>query len=428
MLLKYNNTTINALVNLPSSKSISNRLLILNEVLNLNLQFSNLSAAKDTQELILALAQIKENKNHTIDIGHAGTDMRFLTALLSTKEGEWILTGSERMKQRPIAELVNALKQIGAQISYLEKEGFPPLKINGAKLNGKNIVIDGSISSQFISALLLIAPLFENGFEIKLKNEIVSWPYVLMTITLLKQFGVNSNVQDSTIKIQKSNHQLTNNSLYSNQNHNYNLTPNSQRLTFNIESDWTSASYWYSIVALSKNAEITLTGLEEKSSQADSVLPELYKHFGVTSEFKNGHLLLSKNLNLTTFFEYNFTNCPDIAQTIAVTCFGLKINCKLTGLQTLKLKETDRISALKNELEKFNATVKTTEDSISIQHSPHIPQHSIVINTYNDHRMAMSFAPLALITSSINIQNPEVVDKSYPTFWNDLKLIGIKGV
>jgi 3-phosphoshikimate 1-carboxyvinyltransferase len=414
MLLKYNNTDIKATVHLPGSKSISNRLLILKNVLNLDLQLTNLSTAKDTQDLILALAQLKENlptgqsgKNHIIDIGHAGTDMRFLTALLSIKEGEWILTGSERMKQRPIAELVNALKQIGAQISYTEQEGFPPLKITGQKLNGGSIEIDGSISSQFITALMLIAPALKNGLEIKIKNEIVSMSYITMTIEILKQFGINLEIQNSKIKV-------------------HNPSFNIQHSTFHIESDWSSASYWYSIAALSKNAEIILLGLTENSSQGDSVLPELYKNFGVTSEFKNGNLILTKNTIVTNYFEYNFSNCPDIAQTVAVTCLGLKINCYLTGIQTLKVKETDRIIALKNELEKFGANISITENSISINNKSSITNHpSTIINTYNDHRMAMSFAPLTLIVNSLTIQNPEVVQKSYPLFWKDLNLIGI---
>lgn len=413
MLLRFNYNSDKAIVQLPGSKSISNRLLILNEVLELNLKLQNLSSAKDTQDLIIALNQIKNNKNHVIDIGHAGTDMRFLTALLSTKEGEWTLTGSERMKQRPIKELVDALKQIGAQISYLQNEGFPPLKIIGKKLKGGKVEIDGSVSSQFISALILIAPALENGLEIKIKNEIVSWPYIQMTLDLLKETGVEVSTLLNTIIISaihpkvealKTMHELV------------------------IESDWSGASYWYSIVALSKNFEITLKGLDQNSSQGDSVLPEIYKSFGISSEFINGNLLLTKKAGRVNYFEYDFTNCPDIAQTVAVTCLGLKIDCRLNGLSTLKHKETDRILALKNELEKFEANVNVTNDSLQIMNSKSdIRNSKFEISTYKDHRMAMSFAPLTLIYDNINIEDPQVVKKSYPEFWEHLKLVGIGG-
>ncbi len=404
MLLKFTENNIKESIQLPGSKSISNRLLILNEVLKLKLKFENLSTAKDTEDLVLALKQIKKGKDRTIDIGHAGTDMRFLTALLSLTDGEWTLTGSERMKQRPIAELVNALKQLGAQISYLENEGFPPLKITGTKLSGSIIEIDGSISSQFISALLLIAPILDGGLELKIKGEIVSWSYILMTLDLLSEFGIKVSTVLNTITVKPS--------------------IVIRHSSFEIESDWSSASYWYSIVALSKNAEITLLGLTKGSSQGDSVLPEIYRKLGVNSEFKNGDLLLRKSGATITNLTYDFSDCPDIAQTVAVTCLGLKINCHLTGLSTLKHKETDRLLALKNELEKFGSYVTITNDSIEIENN-NLNSLNLTIETYNDHRMAMCFAPLALIYNNLNIQNPEVVQKSYPLFWEHLKLIGV---
>jgi 3-phosphoshikimate 1-carboxyvinyltransferase len=417
MLLKYNNSNINATIQLPSSKSLSNRLLILNEVLNLNIQLKNISTAKDTQDLIAALKQIKEGKNNVIDIGHAGTDMRFLTALLSVTPGEWVLTGSDRMKERPIGELVNALKQIGAQITYIEKEGFPPLEITGKKLKGGKIEIDGSISSQFISALLLIAPALEGGLEIKINNEIVSWSYILMTLDILCTAGIKVSTVLNTIKVtplQTPNSQLRTNS---------ELRTKNSELT--VESDWSSASYWFIIVALSKNAEVHLLGLTKHSSQGDSVLPEIYKNFGVNSEFKDGELILTKNADIINYFEYNFSDCPDIAQTVAVTCLGLNINCVLKGLSTLKHKETDRLLALKNELEKFGVEVIITDDSLKILHAEQEPRNKTQeIATYGDHRMAMSFAPLALKLSSIKIENPEVVNKSYHKFWEDLRTAG----
>ncbi len=407
---------IKATVQLAGSKSISNRLLILNEVLDLNLILENNSTSEDTLLLQNALDQIKNKKGGTIDIHHAGTDMRFLTALLATKEGEWILTGSERMKQRPVGELVNALRSLGAEISYLEKENFPPLKIKGKKLKGGQLEIDGSISSQFTSALLLISPTIENGLELSLKNEIVSWPYILMTLDLLSQFGLKVSTILNTIKVLPT----------------LDKKQETRNKKFFVESDWSAASYWYSIVALSKNAEITLVGLTKSSSQGDSVLQEIFTKLGVSSQFTNQGLVLTKNANVSTQFEYDFTDCPDLAQTIAVTCFALGIQAKLTGLKTLKIKETDRILALKTELEKFGAMVVITENSIEIKDARRKTQDQlptadcqlITTETYNDHRMAMSFAPLSLVFGPLNIQNPEVVSKSYPLFWEHLKSVG----
>lgn len=412
LVLSAPNKIVNTTIKLTGSKSINNRLLILNEVLDLDLHFQNRSTSEDTLLLQNALLSIKDKTSATIDVHHAGTDMRFLTAYLATKKGEWILTGSERMKERPIGDLVKALRSLGAEITFLEKENFPPLKISGKTLAGGKIEIDGSVSSQFISALLLIAPTFENGLELTLKNDIVSWPYIQMTLDTLSEFGVKVSTNLNIIKVSKS------------------LIINPKSLVVEVESDWSSASYWFSIVALSKNAEIKLTGLKDRSPQADSVLPQLYKQLGVNTQFKNNELVLSKNEEKISGFEYDFTNCPDIAQTIAVTCFGLGIKAKLTGLKTLKLKESDRIVALKTELEKFGAIVEITDNSIEIKDSGYKTQDSpiesndLLLETYNDHRMAMSFAPLALSYEQLFIQNPEVVTKSYPLFWEDLKSVG----
>lgn len=416
LLLKAPEHILNSTIRLSGSKSISNRLLILKEVLGLDVTLENISPSEDTQHLQKALDQIKNKTSATIDIGHAGTDMRFLTAYLAIKEGEWVLTGSERMKQRPIVELVNALHSLGADISYLEKENFPPLKIKGKKLQGGNIEIDGSISSQFISALLLISPAFENGLELTLKNDVVSWPYILMTLDLLSEFGSKVSTILNTIKTTPTQ----------------NKKQEIRNKTFFIESDWSAASYYYSIVALSKNSTITLSGLKRSSSQGDSVLTEIYKELGVSSEFKDDKLILTKNLNSTKSFKYDFTNCPDLAQTVAVTCFGLGIKAELTGLKTLKIKETDRIAALKTELEKFGADVNITENSIQINDKrlrtqdglSTIDYRLLTIKTYNDHRMAMSFAPLALVFGQLSIQDHRVVSKSYPLFWEDLKSVG----
>ena len=402
--------SIHASIKLSGSKSISNRLLILKEVLALDTIFQNLSNAEDTQLLEQALLQIKDKNKALIDIHHAGTDMRFLTALLSVREGEWTLTGSDRMKERPIGELVNALQLLGADISYLEKQNFPPLLIRGKKLKGGNIEINSSVSSQFISALLLIAPTFKKGFSLSLKGKTVSLPYIEMTIALLKSAGVAIEKQDHLINVNASSI--------------FHFAPAIQ-----VESDWSSASYWYSICALAGNAEIELSFLSAKSLQADSALPELYKSLGVKTVFKENAIVLSSVKPMANVFEFDFTNCPDIAQTIAVTCLGLGIKASLTGLSTLKVKETDRLLALKNELEKFWATVEIDQDSIKIVPPPEREilenrEEIRLISTYNDHRMAMSFAPLALKYRSIQIDEPSVVSKSYPSFWEDLKSVG----
>lgn len=399
---------INSTLKVAGSKSISNRCLVMNELLRLNRTFNNVSNSEDTQLLLKAFEQIKNKNTGTINVHHAGTDMRFLTAVLSVTEGEWILTGSERMKQRPIGELVSALKVLGANIEYLEKENFPPLKLNGSRLQGGSIEIDSSISSQFVSALLLAGSVFEKGLTVKLKGKVVSRPYIDMTIALLKEFGVLISESQNTISLKK-------------------VDPLNVKPQIVIESDWSSASYWYSICALAQQAEIVLRNFNIKSLQADSVLPEIYKELGVRTIFKENSIILSHMKPTCAEFNYDFTNCPDIAQTIAVTCFGLGISAKLTGLSTLKLKETDRILALKTELEKMGARVEISSTTLSVL--PLLGGKSrtlnkAAINTYNDHRMAMSFAPLALVYKNISINDPEVVNKSYPEFWDDLKSVG----
>ena len=395
---------INCSINLSGSKSISNRLLLLKEILDLKIDLKNLSDSEDTKLLLKALRQIKEAKNKSINIHNAGTDMRFLTALLAIKKGTWTITGSERMKKRPIGELVSALKSLGAEIEFLEKENYPPLEIKGKIILGGALKIDASQSSQFISALLLISPKLKNGLVLTLKNKIVSSPYIEMTAALLKKFNVPISKLKNTYTVNSR-------------------TKSNQIKAIKIESDWSSASYWYSICALSKNAKIELNFLNKKSLQSDSILPELYKILGVKTKYKKNSIIISRKKLETKSINYNFINCPDIAQTFAVTCFGLGICAKLTGLSTLKFKESDRIIALKIELEKMGAKLVITNNSIELKKSKPIPFEG-VIETYNDHRMAMSFSPLALVYNSIKIANPEVVSKSYPRFWKDLKSVG----
>jgi 3-phosphoshikimate 1-carboxyvinyltransferase len=399
--------THKAQLSITGSKSETNRLLLL-QALYPNLTLENTSNSDDSDVMFAALQNSKlETRNpKLIDVHHAGTAMRFLTAYFAIQEGkEIILTGSSRMKERPIKILVEALKQLGAEITYEENVGFPPIKIIGKKLSQNKVSLPANVSSQYISALLLIAPKLENGLELTLEGEIISIPYIQMTLALLNEIGIETSFQNNIIKVNPKPE-----------------TRNSQHVT--IESDWSSASYWYSIVALSEiGTKITLASYKQNSLQGDSALVEIYKNFGVETVFENNSITISKSddCNLQTLF-CDLQSSPDIAQTIAVTCFGLRIGCHLTGLHTLKIKETDRLEALKTELSKLGATISVTNDSLTIEQSNNL-NSNIKIATYQDHRMAMAFAPLALKTSLI-IENAEVVSKSYPTFWEDLQYIG----
>ncbi|GGE92608.1 3-phosphoshikimate 1-carboxyvinyltransferase [Chishuiella changwenlii] len=386
------------------SKSESNRLLLLNKLFNQVLTLENVSNSEDSQLMQKALA----NETDLIDIHHAGTAMRFLTAYFSIQEGRTItITGSARMKQRPIKVLVDALNQLGAEITYAENEGFPPLKIVGKKITTNSITIPSNISSQYITALSLIGTKLENGLTITLDGKIISVPYIQMTIELLNRVGIKAIFEENTITIP--------------------FTENIQSEKLQVESDWSSASYYYSLIALSKESEITISTYFENSLQGDSALQNIYaEHFGVISTFKDGSLTLKNNpaFSLENRIELDLINTPDIAQTIAATCVGLKAKCLLTGLETLKIKETDRLVALKNELEKFGAIITITDDSLSIDgYNAYttVPK----LETYNDHRMAMCMAPLAQIYS-IRINNEMVVEKSYPTFWEDWTKLGFE--
>ena len=398
------------------SKSESNRLLLL-QALYPELQIYNVSNSDDSEVMQKAL----KSTSNLIDVSHAGTAMRFLTAFFATQEGRDItITGSARMKERPIQVLVEALNTLGADISYLETEGCPPLKINGKLLTKDQVSLNANVSSQYISALLLIAPKLKNGLELTLQGEITSVPYINMTLDLLNQIGVKTSFENNKIKVSPLQ------SLNANQN------------ILTVESDWSSASYFYSIVALSPvGTEILLSSYKKDSLQGDSVLAKIYADFGVVTTFNDNEisLLKSSDCQLRTI-DCELKNAPDIAQTIAVTCFGLGIGCHLTGLHTLKIKETDRLVALKTELEKLGAEVSITENSLTLK-----PNHLFTsdlssppseglgedlgeaIATYHDHRMAMAFAPLGLKTN-LQIEDAMVVSKSYPTFWEDLKAIG----
>ena len=387
---------------LSGSKSETNRLLLL-QALFPEISIQNTSDSDDSTVMQEALSTTYD----VIDVHHAGTAMRFLTAYFAMQEGrKLLLTGSERMKQRPIAILVEALRNLGAQITYVENEGYPPLKISGKKLTESKVDIDANVSSQYITALLLIGAKLENGLEIILKGEITSLSYIKMTLALLKEAGIEVSMDGNNIKVKPK-------------------IKNQAPVNFVVESDWSSVSYYYAIVALSPlGSTVTLSLFKQNSFQGDAALMAIYNHFGVTTTFNNNAITLKKTKpHKQSTISLPLNNTPDIAQTIAVTCFGLGIGCHLTGLHTLKIKETDRLEALKTELEKFGATIMVTQDSLILEQHTQPVKKGLTIATYNDHRMAMAFAPLALKTSLV-IQDAEVVSKSYPAFWNDIEKLG----
>jgi 3-phosphoshikimate 1-carboxyvinyltransferase len=384
------------------SKSESNRLLILQKLFD-GITINNLSDSDDTHHLQHALL----TNDTSINIGHAGTAMRFLTAFFATQSNRTVtLSGSERMHQRPIKILVDALRSLGAEILYTEKDGFPPLQIRGKKLTKNNVKINGNISSQYISALLLIAASLPDGLSIQLLGDITSIPYIKMTLSLLNKVGVSTNFDGQYIHVKPY--------------------VNKKEQTLVVESDWSSASYFYSIIALSKiGSEIRLSSYSKESLQGDSVLAKIYLHFGVETSFEENSILLRKTKESSKdLLRIGLNKAPDIAQTIAVTCFGLGISCNLNGLHTLKIKETDRLEALHKELSKLGATISVTDDSLDLQASSKI-NSNISIETYNDHRMAMAFTPLAIKTQ-IQILDAGVVTKSYRNFWEDMQQIGFQ--
>jgi 3-phosphoshikimate 1-carboxyvinyltransferase len=401
LLLETANSNLKAEIALTGSKSETNRLLLL-QALFPNITLSNTSNSDDSEVMQKAL----NGNNEIVDIHHAGTAMRFLTAFFAVTEGrELILTGSQRMTERPIKVLVEALEQVGAQISYEKERGYPPVRIKGQKISASKVTIPANVSSQYISALLLVAPKLENGIEINLIGEITSVPYIKMTLALLNDLDITTSFEGNVIKVSPKSEVSTKEMI--------------------VESDWSSASYFFSLVALSQTASITLSSYKQTSLQGDSALVEIYKKMGVDSQFENNSLTLTKNINFKPeTLNLDLNNTPDIAQTIVVTCLGLGVGCHLTGLHTLKIKETDRLEALKIELTKLGASISITNDSLTLS-ATNVIHSNIKIATYNDHRMAMAFAPLALKVPII-IENAEVVSKSYPNFWEDMKKLGIK--
>lgn len=394
--------TIKATIQLPSSKSISNRALIINALAKGTITPNNLSDCDDTRVMVKALIGDQE----IVDIMAAGTSMRFLTAYFSVTPGTRIITGTERMKQRPIRILVDALRELGADIEYTEKEGYPPLRITGKELTKNEISLPGNVSSQYISALLMIAPILKNGLNIFLTGEIISLPYINLTLQLMKEFGVEA-IWNSENSLQIPAQQYPD-------------------ISYLVESDWSAASYWYQIAALADDAEITLPGLLCNSYQGDHRGAEVFEKLGVRTTFTKEGVVLTKKQLVINRLEEDFSDIPDLAQTFAVTCALLNIPFRFTGLQTLKIKETDRISALIAELAKLGYELKDEADSILSWNGERKESQAIpIIKTYEDHRMAMAFAPAAMYYPEIRIDEPQVVSKSYPGFWKDLEKVGV---
>lgn len=401
MTLHFPADSIHARIHLPASKSISNRALILNALAYSPYEIANLSDCDDTRVMIRAL---DSNATH-FDVGAAGTSMRFLTAFLAKTVGEWTITGSERMKQRPIRLLVDALNSLGARIEYLENEGFPPLKIYGSAMMGGEIKLNGGVSSQYISALMMIAPYMVNGLTIKLEGKVISVPYIEMTRSMMAEFGVVTEFENNTIRIEPRHY-----------------TP----VHFTVESDWSAASYWYGMLSVAEKGEVFLEGLKKESYQGDSKVAVLFEQLGVKTEYLPEGVRLTPNGNNCSHFSYNFVNEPDLAQTFAVSCCMKGIPFEFSGVQSLKIKETDRVAALINELAKPGFVIEEpAEGMLAWKGKTIASEKSPVIKTYDDHRMAMAFAPAAL-KIPLEIENPEVVSKSYPDFWKDLKLAGME--
>ena len=392
---------INANIKLPASKSISNRALILKALSKSSLPIDNLSDCDDTRVMIEAF---NNSSSNTFDIGAAGTSMRFLTAYLSQIPGEWVITGSKRMQERPINVLVEAINALGGEIKYMNNTGYPPLKIRGKALDGGDIFLSGGISSQFISALLMIAPTMINGLVIHLEADVISIPYIKLTLQMMKEFGVKCNWEDNVIRVPSEDYKA---------------------ISYTVESDWSAASYWYEIAALAEEANIELKGLFEESGQGDSKVAELFKDLGIDTKFTDDGVLLTKTDNVTKKMFHNFINEPDLAQTFVVTCCLKNIPFLFTGLQSLKIKETDRIEALKAEMKKLGYVIHDSQNSILEWNGERCePQSTPTISTYEDHRMAMAFAPASIKIDNMRIDEPSVVTKSYINYWNDLKHAG----
>jgi 3-phosphoshikimate 1-carboxyvinyltransferase len=401
-LISKPDKTLKGSILLPGSKSVANRALIIHALSYSPYPIENLSDSDDTR----VMEQVFNSNTNVFDIGHAGTAMRFLTAYLSQIVGEWTLTGSDRMKQRPIGILVDALNKLGARIEYLENEGFPPLKIYGSHLKGCILELDGSVSSQYISALLMIAPTLEGGLTLRLKNKITSRPYIDMTLKLMEQFGVQSVWKRNEIRIVEQG---------------YKAHP------FAVEADWSGASYWYQMAVMADELDLELPGLTTDSLQGDAQIARWFQELGIdTIATEKGSRLVKNGNSLPKNLTLNFIENPDVAQTFAVLCVMKHIPFHFTGLETLKIKETNRIAALQDELAKFGAQI-TEPANGELKWDGTFPlekQAVPEIETYHDHRMALAFAPACQIYGPVAIFDPMVVTKSFPNYWEDLKKVG----
>ncbi|MCR5131640.1 MAG: 3-phosphoshikimate 1-carboxyvinyltransferase [Prevotella sp.] len=405
--------TLRGTVKLPASKSISNRALIISalaaarqEQQTAVIMPKNLSDCDDTVVMVKALRDMPP----VIDIGAAGTAMRFLTAYLAATEGEHVITGTQRMKHRPIGILVNALRQLGADIEYLGEEGFPPLHIRGRQLKGGMVEIPGNMSSQYVSAMLMIAPALENGLELRLKGNIISKPYIDLTLWMMREYGADADwTSGDTVMVRPQPYQL---------------------IDYSIENDWSSASYWYEAMSLTadEDAEIILPGLKDGSRQGDAAVRYIFSMLGVKTSFEtiDGEqvVVLRKNNRSVPRLDYDFINSPDLVQTIVATCAAKGIPFHFRGLQTLKIKETDRIEALRKELMKVGVAIHVENTTDLVWNGERCTPTTEPIETYEDHRMALSFAPLALVWPGISIHRPKVVTKSYPHFWEEMERAG----
>ena len=402
---KPNSEKITGIIQLVSSKSESNRALIIQAICDEVITIKNLSTSGGTNTLKLLLNRYKNSK--VLDAHHAGTTYRFLTAFLSCQVGEWTLTGSDRMKERPIKILVETLRNNGANINYLEKDGYPPLLIKGSNLDLSNIQIDGSISSQYISALLLLGPSMSKATKFSFTDKVISKPYINMTLAIMNYFGAKTKWENGSILIEKNPYKTN---------------------SLSIESDWSAASYWYQIVSLNNDSSVEIEGLKKQSFQGDSEVANIFNQLGVETIYKENSISISNsNSAPLNKIELNLNNTPDLAQTIICTCAGLGIEATISGLETLVIKETNRLKALKNELLKFSVDLKIIENhTLYLKSGQTITNPTTSIETYNDHRMAMALAPLSLVVGSFRINNPEVVSKSYPNYWKDLERVGFK--
>lgn len=390
-------------IRLNSSKSESNRLLIIKYLSEEKIKIKNISNANDT---ILLENLLLKNSNSLWDVEDAGTTMRFLTSYIALNKKNIILTGSKRMKKRPISILVEALKSIGCEIEYLENDGYPPIIIK-KKISQKNnyVEIKGNISSQYISSILMIAPKLKKGISLKILEPFYSKPYVEMTLKLMEKFGISHKFENNIIRIK---------------NQKYN------KGEYTVEADWSAASYWYSIVSINKNINnLKIEGLKKDSLQGDQIISDMMVSFGITTIYVEDGIILNKNKKHISYQEINFKNCPDLTQSILVIASIKKINLKITGVESLKIKETNRLLAMKNELKKIGINFYNKKNEWFLETSKYKLPNKIRINTYEDHRMAMAFSPLASECDLI-IQNPNVVNKSYPNFWKDLKTVGYK--